>query len=100
MPRRVITSREAKANFEAARSWLLQPGSGARGRAKWEQLKQSRRDLRDFPCLGDTKDPDHRGRRRRIVAGYRLIYLVEPDTNDNATAGNVQILALFGPGQL
>jgi hypothetical protein len=31
--------------------------------------------------------------------GYRVVYEVVPDTNDNATAGDVRVLAIFGPGQ-
>ena len=85
MPRKVTTSPQARAGFSAARRWLLQPGSGREGEAKWERLKQARRDLRDFPCMGGTEDFDHQGRRRRVVAGYLLIYRVDPDTNSNDT---------------
>ncbi len=49
--------------------------------------------------MGGTEDPDHQGLRCRAVAGYRLIYRVDPDTNSNAIAGDVRVLALFGPGQ-
>ena len=75
------------------------PGSGTEGQAKWERLRQARRDLRDFPCMGGTEDPDHPGRRCRVVAGYRLIYRVDPDTKSNETAGDERVLALFGLGQ-
>ncbi len=99
MPRKVTTSPEAAAGFKGARRWLLQPGSGQDGRVKWERLKQARRDLRVSPCMGGTADPEHNGLRRRAVAGFRLIYRVEPDTNSNETAGDMRVLALFGPGQ-
>lgn len=41
----------------------------------------------------------HVGVRERPVAGYRVMYQVTPDTNDNATAGDVAILRIFGPRQ-
>ncbi len=31
--------------------------------------------------------------------GHRVIYEVVPDTGRNATAGNVTVLRVFGPGQ-
>lgn len=34
-----------------------------------------------------------------VAGGYRVIYVVTPDTGDNATAGNVEVLRVFGPGQ-
>lgn len=33
-----------------------------------------------------------------ICEGYFILYEVVPDTGDNATAGDVQILAVFPPG--
>jgi hypothetical protein len=37
--------------------------------------------------------------RQFVVAGYRLIYLIEDDTGDPATAGDIQIVAVLAPGQ-
>jgi len=34
-----------------------------------------------------------------VAGGYRVIYAVTPDTGDNATAGDVEVLRVFGPGQ-
>lgn len=31
--------------------------------------------------------------------GHRVIYRVSPDTGSNSTAGDVQVLRVFGPGQ-
>jgi hypothetical protein len=31
--------------------------------------------------------------------GHRVIYRVQPDTGLNATAGDVLVLRVFGPGQ-
>lgn len=41
---------------------------------------------------------EHPGIREVTIEGYRLLYQVAPDTGDNATAGDVQLLRLFGPG--
>jgi hypothetical protein len=32
--------------------------------------------------------------------GYRIVYVVDPDTGGNAEAGDVTVLRVFGPGQL
>jgi hypothetical protein len=34
-----------------------------------------------------------------VAGGYRVIYVVKPDTGDNATAGDVEVLRVFGPRQ-
>jgi hypothetical protein len=41
----------------------------------------------------------HPGVREIPVDGYRVMYEVHPDTGDAATAGDVRILRIFGPGQ-
>jgi hypothetical protein len=38
--------------------------------------------------------------RERFVAGYRLMYIVQPDTGSDRTAGDVTVLRVYGPGQL
>ena len=37
--------------------------------------------------------------RQLAVSGYRLIYIVEPDTGNANTAGDIRIIAVLGPGQ-
>lgn len=32
-------------------------------------------------------------------SGCRIIYTIDPDTGDSDTAGDVRIVAVFGPGQ-
>ncbi len=39
------------------------------------------------------------GLRERHVEGYRIAYEVVPDTGDDATAGDVTMLRIFGPRQ-
>jgi plasmid stabilization system protein ParE len=42
---------------------------------------------------------DHPGTREFTVEGYRVIYAMRPETGDNATAGDIEILRVFGPHQ-
>jgi hypothetical protein len=42
---------------------------------------------------------DHPGRREMSCEGHRVVYRVDPDTGSNATAGDVLVLRVFGPGQ-
>jgi hypothetical protein len=37
--------------------------------------------------------------REFVVGGYRIIYEIDPDTGDAATAGDVMVLRVFHPGQ-
>ncbi len=50
-----------------------------------------------MPCL--YAKGDHAGTREAPVVGHRIVYRVFPDTDDNATAGDVLVLQVFGPGQ-
>lgn len=98
MPRRVSLSRQAARDLDHAREWLTQPGSGKRGRALWNALQDSRRELRRLPYLGPSSER-YPGLRQLVVSGYRVIYLVDPDTGETATAGNILIATVLGPGQ-
>ena len=98
MTRKVSTSPAAAEAFRQARAWLLQTGSGQNGRARWDALRSARRRLRDYPYIG-TASSELVGRRQFVVSGYRVIYRVDPDTGDSATAGDIRIVAVFGPGQ-
>lgn len=81
-----------------ARAWLMQGGSGPNGRARWHALRDSRMRLRTYPYLG-APVADRPGRYRLVVGEYRLIYRVDPDTGVSDTAGDVRVVAVFGPGQ-
>ena len=98
MPRKVVTAPAAAEGFRAARPWLMQPGSGPRGRARWHHLRDMRRRLRDWPYLGPNSK-EHPGCRYFVCERYLIVYQVEPDTGETATAGDIIILAVFGPHQ-
>lgn len=94
-----MTAPKAAVDLRGARTWLLQPGSGPDARARWEALRDARRSLRDHPYLG-RRDEGHEGCRVLSVSGHRIVYQVTPDTGDAETAGDVEVLRVFGPGQL
>jgi len=75
--------------------------SRARGRAARRRLKAIRdaiNRLREHPCLYPVAD--HPGvRELPCDGGFRALYEVDPDTGRNDTAGDVQVLRVFGPGQ-
>lgn len=89
---------EAVLDLEAVRTWQTQPGSGPRAMERLKWIRSAIRRLKDDPCLYPVGD--HPGV-REIPAdgGYRVLYLVDPDTGRSATAGDVIVLRVFGPGQ-
>jgi plasmid stabilization system protein ParE len=98
MHRTVTTSTNALRALEEARKWLLQPGSGADAAKRWARLRNARRSLRQYPYLG-AETAEIPGHRQIVVSGYRIIYQVTLDTGDSATAGDIRVVAIFGPGQ-
>jgi plasmid stabilization system protein ParE len=98
MPRKVRTSPEAARALAAARSRFRQPGAGRAAEGLWNALRQAPKTLRDHPYAG-VKSHDHPSVRQLVVSGYRLIYLIEKDTGDPHTAGDIQIFAILAPGE-
>jgi plasmid stabilization system protein ParE len=99
MGRRVVRAPVAAETLIAARRWLRQPGAGDVGKARWNAILAAIESLRSLPYLGNEITEPH-GYRQLVVSGYRLIYRVQPDTEDNETAGDGLLVAVFGPGQL
>jgi len=98
--RRVVTiSAEAARALDMAEQWLCQPGSGPTGAKRWLALRRAPRVLQRNPYIGPASDdfPHHR---QLVVSDYRVIYQVDPDTGQSKTAGNIRIVAVFGPGQV
>jgi len=98
VPRRLRYTDKALADLDAIRGWLTQPGAGQAARRKLMAVRASIRRLRQHPCLYPIGQyPDVR--ELPCDGGYRALYRVTPDTESNATAGDVQVLRVFGPGQ-
>lgn len=97
MPRKLRYTKEAIADLEAARGWQTQPGSGAAGIRRVQAIRAAIRRLKTMPCLHARGERP--GTRELSVEGHRIVYAVNPDTNRNDTAGDVLVLAVFGPGQ-
>jgi plasmid stabilization system protein ParE len=98
MRREIFISLPAQSGFSNALNWLTQDGARPTAWQKWLALRDAPDALLDFPYRG-RPSPDFKGRRQLSVSGYRIIYVVHPDTGDRETAGNVFILAVLGPGQ-
>lgn len=89
---------DAIADLDAARRWLTQPGSGPTAWRRLAAIEHAIGRLADNPCLFPVGQ--HRGIRELPCAGgYRALYVVDPDTGWDETAGDALVLRLFGPGQ-
>lgn len=98
MPRKLIYAPRALADLDAIRRWLTQPGSGPAARRRLIALRAAINRLRQHPCLYPAGE--HRSVRELLCeGGYRALYEVHPDTGQSETAGDVQVLRVFGPGQ-
>jgi plasmid stabilization system protein ParE len=98
VPRRLRYTDKALADLNAIRGWLTQPGAGQVARRKLMAVRASIRRLRQHPCLYPIGQ--YPGvRELPCDGGYRALYRVTPDTGSNTTAGDVQVLRVFGPGQ-
>ncbi len=98
MPRTLIYAPEALADLDAAALWLTQPGSGPHALRRLAAIRADIRRLRADPCqwpVGDTPGV----RELSAAGGYRVLYEVQPDTGRSATAGDVRVLRVYGPGQ-
>jgi plasmid stabilization system protein ParE len=97
VPRTLRYTDEAVADLEAIRGWLTQLGSGARAHRRLKAIRTAIRRLKKSPCLFAVGVHPHV--RELPVAGHRVMYVIEPDTGRNDTAGDVIVLRVFGPGQ-
>jgi plasmid stabilization system protein ParE len=98
MPRALVYAPEALADLEAASRWLTQPGSGPRAWRRLAAIRADIRGLRQHPCLRPFGDISGI-REMQTAGGWRVLDEVFPDTGDSATAGDVRVLRVYGPGQ-
>ena len=95
--RRLTIARGAALDLAAARRWLTQPGAGHHAARRLTALSTAIQDLRKHPCRWPKGE--HPSVRERHVEGHRVAYEIVPDSGDDATAGDVTVLRVFGPGQ-
>lgn len=61
-------------------------------------MRDSRKWLRTYPYLGAPVE-GHPRRYQMVVSEHRVIYRIDPDTGESMTAGDIRVVAVFGPGQ-
>jgi len=89
---------DAIEDLRGIRRWLTQPGAGPIAQRRLRTMRAAINRLREAPCLHPVgQHPDVR--ELPFDGGYRVLYEVHPDTGRNATAGDVLVLRVFGPGQ-
>ena len=98
MPRELLYTDAALADLDAIKLWLTQPGAGPRSRRRLAAIWSAIERLRQHP--GVYPDGQHPGiRELPCDGGYPALYRVDSDTGRDATAGDVRVLRVFGPGQ-
>jgi plasmid stabilization system protein ParE len=100
LPRRTLTvdPRALDALNDAKARLIDQHGAGPRARERYRALAAGVRGLVEHPCRY-RPNPEQPGTRVLSISGYRVVYEVLPDTNDDATAGDVRILVIRHPGE-
>jgi plasmid stabilization system protein ParE len=98
VPRELAYANKALTDLDSVARWLTQPGAGPAAQRRLAAIWAAIERLRDHPCRCPVGQ--HPGVRELPCAGgYRALYRVMPDTGRDETAGNVQVLRVFGPGQ-
>jgi hypothetical protein len=91
VPRTLRLARQAIEDLTAVRRWQTQPG------ARVKRIRAAIRWLKAHPCLHPKGE--RTGTRELSCERHRIVYRVDPDTGRDATAGDVLVLRVFGPGQ-
>lgn len=98
MPRRLRYTPEARDDLDAIWHWQTQLGSGPAARRRLMAIRAAINRLLEHPCRYPVGR--HPGvRELPCDGGYRALYEVVPDTGRDETAGDVQMLRVYGPGQ-
>lgn len=97
MPRRLDLARQAVVDLRAIRHWLAQPGAGHVAKRRERAIRAAIERLRRTPCI--HPHGARPGTREMVIEDHVVVYELHPDTGSNATAGDVLVLRVFGPGQ-
>jgi plasmid stabilization system protein ParE len=97
VPRHLRLTDDAEADLLTMRRWNTQPGAGPMAKKRVDAILNAIERLRDQPCLYPKgRKP---GTRVLVCRGHCVVYTVNPDTDSSATAGDVLVLRVLGPGQ-
>lgn len=88
---RVEFTQRSRADLQAAKLWLTQPGSGRRSHARYVAILNALIDLETSPHRWPASE--HVGFRKRSIDGYRLIYSIDGGRR------TVVVRRILGPGQ-
>jgi plasmid stabilization system protein ParE len=97
VPRRLDFAPEAADDLERLRRWHAQPGAGQAAERRMRAILAAIWRLRRTPCLHPHSVRP--GTRQMVIEDHVVVYELHPDTGRNATAGDVMVLRVFGPGQ-
>ncbi len=97
MRRQIRMSDRAARDLARIQAWHTQRGAGAAARERLQTIIQAIRDLAEQPVTWPRWQIP--SMRYRVVQGHMIVYQVQNDTDDNASAGAVDILFIYGPGQ-
>jgi len=92
---RVRLSPAALRDLDQAKRWLRQPGAGDAAKKKLRKIRAAILQLGETPWRWPVGD--HPGVRDVPVEGYRIMYEIHPDIEDDAAASEVRVLRVFGP---
>jgi plasmid stabilization system protein ParE len=96
MGRRVRYTDASNRDLAGIRKWLTQPGAGTAAKLKARRIARAIRELAQTPLR--WKSGNKPNTRERLVAGHTIVYSVQNDIGDEAQAGDVTVIRVFGPG--
>lgn len=97
MPRAVFLSPAAARDLQYVRAWYSHPEPGRGHGLRVARIVNAIDELAERPV--NFPKGVWPGTRTRFVEGHRIVYRVENDTDDNATAGDVEIIRIWCPRQ-
>jgi len=98
MPWRLSLAPEALEDIDRHRGWLTQAGAGRKAHRTLSSMISAINELPAAPRRWPGS-LDHPGYRTCVVAGYVIVYRLDPDGDDPSAEGDVLVLRVFAPKQ-
>jgi plasmid stabilization system protein ParE len=95
--RTLVLAEAAIDDLEQIYRWYSQPGAGAVAARRIRAIRSAVRGVVDHPCR--YRRGQHVGTRELTIQGHVVVYEVRPDTGEDATAGDIFVVRVFGSGQ-